>query len=277
VSPTSPYTVRLSSITLSEVGSHDTPYFQIVPISGVEASAYDDSNKQVPVVKWDTTSPDFTSSWGNVFTTVPVYPFNVPFAYFAEGSAGIPKGFNYLGTKDFVGPLYFSYFPETAAYKTTGSSTALTPGTLGTHVGMDTSVMRRTPITVREGEGFAIVSGAESATGTLNVGVAHSGWGMYDFGITFTVENATAPELELTGLQNNTEVRVFSAGTTTELAGQENVTTGTFTWAYEYAPNTYVDIVIHNLQYEYIRLTSVLLTSAGVSIPIQQRYDRNFI
>lgn len=81
--------------------------------------------------------------------------------------------------------------------------------------------------------------------------------------------------LSLTGLVAGTEVRVLLAGTQTEVAGIENSGT-TFSWAYTYADNYYVDIVIHNLSYEYIRLTNILLTTSGVSIPVQQRVDRNY-
>jgi len=76
----------------------------------------------------------------------------------------------------------------------------------------------------------------------------------------------------LTGLQNNTEVRIYQAGTQTEVAGQENVTTGTFSASVQV---TSVDIVIHAINYQNIRLESVDTTS-DVSLPITQRFDRNY-
>ena len=270
-------TVRIRAIHHTETGSHDTPYFQVVPLAGVEATAYNDSLHSMSVIKTDTNHPDLSSSICKIFTQVPVYPYGVPFSYVAEGSAAVPKGINYLSTKDFLGPVFATIFPENAPYKTTGASTSLTCGTLGTHLSQSGSAVRsKIPITIREGEGFGIVAAAETAAGTTNVGVAQSGWGTYEFGITFTVDNATTPYLTLTGLQTGTEVRVYTHGTITDLAGEENNTTGTFSWAYDYAPNTYVDIVIHNIQYEYLRLENILLTTGGLSIPIQQRYDRNY-
>lgn len=268
--------LKIIQIEYTETGGHDTPYFQVVPISGVEATSYSDQTKKVEVIKYDTSYPDISSSVSEIFTNVPLYPYGVPFVYIAESSTGSPKGLNYLATKDFIGPVYATLFPEAAAYKTAGSSTALSPGSL--HVGIDTSVVRgRTPLTFREGEGIAIVSGAETAAGTINVGVAHSSWGTYDFGITFSIENATTPYLVLTGLPDNTEVRVLEAGTQNEYAGSENITGGTFIWAYDYNPGMAVDIAIINLAYQFQRLNNVSLTQNGISIPIQLISDRNYI
>lgn len=78
--------------------------------------------------------------------------------------------------------------------------------------------------------------------------------------------------LTLNGLQNPTEVRVYEAGTTTELAGEENVTTGEFSTTIQ---TSSVDIVIAALEYQNIRLLDVD-TSQDLTLPIQQRFDRNY-
>ena len=78
--------------------------------------------------------------------------------------------------------------------------------------------------------------------------------------------------LTLTGLQANSEVRVYTAGTTTEIAGVENSGT-TFVDA-TIAVNS-VDIVIHNLAYEYQKIEAADTTS-NLTLPIQQRFDRNY-
>jgi hypothetical protein len=75
----------------------------------------------------------------------------------------------------------------------------------------------------------------------------------------------------LTGLQAGTEVRVYEAGTITEVAGVEN-SGPTFTALID-IPS--IDIVIFNVQYIPIKLESVD-TSGSVSLPIQQQFDRNF-
>lgn len=81
--------------------------------------------------------------------------------------------------------------------------------------------------------------------------------------------------LTLTGLQINSEIRIFEHNTTTELDGVENSNI-TFEFKYYYTPNTYVDIVIMNLDYQYYRIDNYLLTSTNSSIPIQQILDRVF-
>jgi hypothetical protein len=77
--------------------------------------------------------------------------------------------------------------------------------------------------------------------------------------------------LTLTGLQTNTEVRVFTAGTITEVAGVENSGT-TFT---ANLADSSVDIVIHSIGYEYQKIEGAD-TSSNLTLPIQQRLDRNY-
>lgn len=88
-----------------------------------------------------------------------------------------------------------------------------------------------------------------------------------------TLVNSTT--LTLTGLKNPTEVRVFNAGTTTAIAGSENVTSGTFTTGIDAASYTSVDIAIISLGYQNIRLLGIPVTSS-ISIPIQQNIDRQY-
>ena len=78
--------------------------------------------------------------------------------------------------------------------------------------------------------------------------------------------------LTLTGLQANSEIRVYIAGTTTEIAGVENSGT-TFVDA-TIAVNS-VDIVIHSLGYEYLKIEAAD-TSGNLTLPIQQRFDRYY-
>jgi hypothetical protein len=90
---------------------------------------------------------------------------------------------------------------------------------------------------------------------------------------TFTDANGTTTitELTLTGLKANSEVRVYQAGTTTEIDGVEN--SGT-TFATTTSASS-VDIVVHALGYEYQRLNGVD-TSQNLTLPISQRADRNY-
>ncbi len=89
-------------------------------------------------------------------------------------------------------------------------------------------------------------------------------------GGTITVQNETS--LTISGLENPTEVRVYVAGTQTEIDGQENVTTGTFsTFTYEDS----VDIAIASLDFENIFLTGVDTTS-DIALQVTQFTDRVF-
>ena len=81
----------------------------------------------------------------------------------------------------------------------------------------------------------------------------------------------TVTTLNLTGLKLNTEVRIFEAGTTTELGGVENSGTS-FTINIS---ESSVDLVLMSLGYIYQRIESVD-TSANLTLPIQQIVDRNY-
>ena len=86
-----------------------------------------------------------------------------------------------------------------------------------------------------------------------------------------TIENNVS--VTFSGLQTNPEVRIYTAGTTTELAGVENSGTS---YVASLAAATSVDYVLHNLDYEYIRVESFTWPSSTTTIPIQQRFDRNY-
>jgi hypothetical protein len=77
--------------------------------------------------------------------------------------------------------------------------------------------------------------------------------------------------LTLNGLQANSEVRVYEAGTFTEIDGVE--TSGTSFSTSVTVPS--VDIVIFNLQYLPIKLLAIDTTS-NVALPIGQQFDRNY-
>ncbi len=90
-------------------------------------------------------------------------------------------------------------------------------------------------------------------------------------GGTVSIQNAVT--LTLTGLVSGSEVRIYDHGTTNERAGVENSGT-TFQFTYNYSANDYVDIVVHHIEYVYLRLENILLGNSSSSIPIQQQWDR---
>ena len=81
----------------------------------------------------------------------------------------------------------------------------------------------------------------------------------------------------LTGLKDNTEVRVYSAGTTTELAGVENATDGSAgnrSFSFALTAGTSIDIQVFNIDYQPVRLLAFSVPSSDSSVPIQQIFDR---
>ncbi len=78
--------------------------------------------------------------------------------------------------------------------------------------------------------------------------------------------------LTLTGLQPNTEVRVYEAGTINEVGGVEN--SGTVE-SFDLLGIAAVNIVILALEFEYLRLENVP-TLSDITLPIQQLPDRNY-
>jgi hypothetical protein len=96
-------------------------------------------------------------------------------------------------------------------------------------------------------------------------------------GTSTTTINSTV-SVTVTGLKDNTEVRVLQFGTNTELAGIESATTGTTdnrSFTFSLSAATAVTIKIHSLLYEHISVNYTVPGSAA-SIPIQQRFDRNY-
>ena len=266
--------VTLSNISVSEIGTYDTPYFQIVPVGTIDAAAYDDPDKSLSVVKTDSTHQDLDPDEIRLFTNVYLLPFGVPQSYLAEASAGSPKGFNYLNTKDFIGPVYGCFFPEAVASKTAG--TTLLPSTLGSHLSSSLSRIKgfQSPIVIREGEGIAIVSGAETATAATAVGT--SGWGAYDFALNFSVQTATIPTITLSGLVIGSRYRVdkYPSGVLVQ-EGTAASTEIAFLYPFEDFPLT-IRIRVRKssgaVKYQPYEVLANL-TSADIIIPISQISD----
>ena len=91
---------------------------------------------------------------------------------------------------------------------------------------------------------------------------------------TSIVNNKT---VTFTGMKDNTEVRVYAAGTTNELAGIENATAGSTddrSFAFSLAADTEVDYRIFNVTYEVIEVYSYFIPSVNTDLPIAQKFDR---
>jgi hypothetical protein len=257
--------VEVHSISVSELGSIDTPYLQVVPVGTIDPAALVPANRLTPI-KNDTDSPTLDTAKVAAFQNVAILPQGVPQQYIQESSVGTPKGYNYLHTKDFAGPVYRVFFPELRV----GASGLLPDGgekflkqvnLLGTQ--------DRGGIVLRPGEGIAVCSAAENATGSI-VGV--SAWTSLEIWLTLTDEPIISPSLTLTGLATGTVVAVVQAGTETliEVLAES---AGSVTFDYDAAPGTFVDINLLAAGKVWQQLADFELTEAVQSIPVAQVDD----
>jgi hypothetical protein len=153
-----------------------------------------------------------------------------------------------------------------------------------------TSDLRRVDLSTSGAETHSLYSG--------NAAIVNSSGGS----VTITVSGGDTPTIRntpgstttvnsdvtitLTGLKDNTEIRVYNQSGT-ELAGVENATTGTpdnRSWSFAQPASTVVDIrILHGdtaaadgLHYENTEIEDYTIPGSNTSIPIQQRVDRNY-
>lgn len=86
---------------------------------------------------------------------------------------------------------------------------------------------------------------------------------------TVTIDNPVS--LTFSGLEPDTEVRIYDQDRN-ELAGVENIM-DTFTYAYNYTPDTEITYVIFNIQFEAIK-ERLTLPANDTTLPIRQVFDR---
>lgn len=117
------------------------------------------------------------------------------------------------------------------------------------------------------------INNTSGAAVTVNVSGGGTASGVTSTGSAVTVQSAAT--LTLTGVVDGSEVRIYAAGTQTELYGIETKTTGVDP-AYSYTSAQSVDIVVHSVQYQYYRIAGFTLPAADSSLPIAQVFDRNY-
>jgi hypothetical protein len=184
--------IKIHDITVSEIGDTSTPYFMVVPFDSIESLAAADTSRDLSYMKLDTTSIDI-DSFVKIKKDVSLYPkgFSTGSALFplSFGSSVPANGLNYFITKDFLGPIYGSFFPEKSNFAA-NPTTAIT-NNFKTISSIDEAVFRSNDLFLSEGEGLAIVAAAEALT--LAAGVAQQvnkfSTGKYDYSINFSVED----------------------------------------------------------------------------------------
>jgi hypothetical protein len=85
----------------------------------------------------------------------------------------------------------------------------------------------------------------------------------------------STPTLTLTGLASGSTRVALITQTGSVILDDQNVIEDTYTYTYDYFTPTPVYIVIQNMGYEYLRLTSTL-TENDLTIPVKQTIDRNY-
>lgn len=144
-----------------------------------------------------------------------------------------------------------------------GNSRAIEHGTTGpfTYTGLGFS-----------GNTFDINNTSGSA---ITVNVAGGGTAILtSTGSAVTVQSAAT--LTITGIKGGSELRIYEAGTTTELFGVETTTEGVDP-QYSYTNAQNVDVVVHNVEgYQYWRLEGYALPSSDGSLLVSQIPDRNY-
>ncbi len=94
-----------------------------------------------------------------------------------------------------------------------------------------------------------------------------------------TVTVVAAINITLSGMKDNSEVRVYDAGTTTEIAGIEIATAGTTnsrTFSFSSTAGAVLDIKVFNINFIADDLRNFIVPTNDSEIPIAQRSDRVF-
>ena len=259
-------TIHLLDIAVEEVGTYDSPYLQLVPSGGlIEAEAA----ASLTAVRLDTAYPD-PATFVDLKADCPLFPYGQPENAFADSSSGSPKGFNYLKTKDFLGPVFRTFFPEAVAHRPT-----FMPDILGVGHRDADLLVRKSGIVLREGEGIALVSAAETAAG-LATAVGCSGWSCFDFAMTFDLEPIQVPTISLSGMVVGSRWRIERVSDSSLVAMDVTADgTGSFLYTTEDLPVNLRLKVRNASSAPYYKPYSVdfTLTTAGVSIPVSQIAD----
>jgi hypothetical protein len=130
---------------------------------------------------------------------------------------------------------------------------------------------------------YSAISGSTSApiynnsNGYVILNVVNASVPAYRNGTSASTTISASTQVTITKIKDDSEVRVYSAGTTTEIAGIETVVDGTTdnrTFSFAGTPGNFVDIVVFHVDYEYYRINSYEIPGTTTSLPIEQRGDR---
>lgn len=246
-----------------------TPYLMVVPFTGMAPEVSSTASNNIPLLKMDSLYPN-AETWLQAISDTPLVPYGVPQNYCAEAGAGAPKGFNYLSTKDFLGPVYRAFFPEVRT--ASGTSRGDTVGVHMSHRGSDL-MARRAGFTLRPGEGLAVVPAAEVVSFTASTAV---GANPVELCISFDVENLTPTYLTLNGLQPGSDVVVLYPSGGAVIASVDQNAGTSYTLSYDPDEYSVVDVCVYKPGYIPFSVRNLDLGQTGATIPVSQIADRNY-
>lgn len=255
-----------------------TPYLQLVPITNANPAVSGTPSNSIPVTKIDSAYPD-PSSWIVALADTPVTALGVPDEYVAQGSTLALKGFNYIGTKDFVGPAYRSLFPEIDSFKRTASVPGQFASDYFVSVAPDSFrdlFVQKAGIVLREGDGIAITPAVETAVNAVNA-LSPGSQRPLSYSLTFDIENASQPYLTISNLLTGSDIVVRETGTENVLQLIEDYTGTSWAWPYDQDAVPSCDIDIYKPGYMPLPFRNVALGSVGASILAAQIPDPSYL
>jgi hypothetical protein len=183
-----------------------------------------------------------------------------------------------ISTSTFTDTLLLADDPDLVA-----TSTFTSTGAGGGH-GMEVSVTGEYTLTDLTWTSFGASGSTDAAiynnsAGELTLNLVGGTTPTYRNGTSAsTILVASPATLTLTNIVSGSEVRLSVAGGTgiaDALYGVET-TDGVVDPAYVYTATGLIDIVVHNIDYQYFRLADFPLSPSDASLPISQVFDRNY-
>lgn len=265
---------EIKTINIQEIGTLDTPYLQLVPIGAINAEGLSDSSRSITPMPMDTEYGALDSNICKIVMDTPLLPYGVPVSYISESSTATPKGYNYLNTKDYVGPSFFNVFPE---FNTKGATVATQSDArlLGISNKLNSLITKNNPIILRPGEALGLVSAAETAVVTTAIGT--SGWMVIELGLTCTIAPIVDPILSITNLSTGSDIVILEAGTSTELLNVDSHAGSTYDWEYDADDVSEIDLCIYKAGYIPYIVRNYSPGALGGSIPVAQVIDRAYL
>lgn len=263
--------ISISSIGVTEVGTTDTPYLRVIPVGQIKSEFFGNSGMQIQekLLKMDSSYPDLP--YLTIYTDVDMVPLGVPESYLTQGSAGSPKGLNYIHTKDFDGPTFRAYFPEIrgAGLSATPDDRHFTFSMKGADLGVGSS-----GICINPGEGLAIVASAETA---VAVQASFSGWPALIFSAQLEDSPVNDPVLTISNVVSGSDIVIIQSGTANILASVDELVGSNWSWGYDPDIVSNIDIAIYKAGYMPFSFANLVLGTSNVSLPVSQSVDPSYL